>query len=64
MPPNAYDKMMRKVCPYCQTKLSFKERYEKRKQERVICSHCKETIPGDIIVIDGKKFNREKLQTR
>lgn len=40
------------------------ERYEKRKQERVICSHCKETIPGDIIVIDGKKFNREKLQTR
>lgn len=40
------------------------ERYEKRKQERVICSHCKETIPRDIVVIDGKKFNREKLQTR
>lgn len=64
MPPNAHDKMMRKVCPYCQAKLLFKERYERRKQEKIICSHCKEKTLGDIIVIDGKKFNRQKLQTR
>lgn len=64
MPKSFYERTMEKFCPYCNAKLTIKERFDKKRNEKIICQNCGQDIVGDIIIIEGNKFKKKLLLKR
>lgn len=64
MPDTPREKIVSKFCPYCTAKLTLRERFEKKRNEKIVCRNCGEDIMGDMIIIEGKKLKKKILIKR
>lgn len=64
IPKTFYKRTMEKFCPYCAAKLTVKECFDKKRNEKIICPNCGKDIMGEIIIIEGKKIKKKLLLKR